>query len=154
MNISTTRTFEGQIITDWQTYVMTIGATTTPPTKGTMVFDVAQWRRVGSNMEITYTYRHSAAGTGGSGTYLFSLPAGYTIDMTNFDAAVTSVVGNCNCYNGSNYYPGVVLAYNSGNVSLQYASPASSVGSSAMSLNSAATIVISFKASVPIVGWS
>lgn len=140
----------------WQTYPMTIGAVTTPPTKGTIVFDVAAWRKVGKNMEITYTYQQSTAGGAGNGIYLFSLPPGYTIDTTNLQTMIAghgSCLGELACYNGSNYYVGVVKVYNSTNLACAYDSPSSWISNTAMGLSSAANLQLTFKASVPILGW-
>ena len=71
----------------WTSYALSIGATVTAPTKGTVGADVAQWRRIGTDMEIFYNYYQSAAGSGGSGSYLFPLPAGYTVDVSKLGSA-------------------------------------------------------------------
>jgi hypothetical protein len=56
---------------------ITIGATTTAPTKGTIVQDIDRYRRVNSTtFEVEYKYAQSNSTSGGSGTYLFSLPTG------------------------------------------------------------------------------
>jgi hypothetical protein len=69
-------------VSNWQDYTMTIGATVTPPTKGARSVDKAQWRQVGSDMEIRFDYKQTGAGSAGSGIYLFPLPNGYTVDST------------------------------------------------------------------------
>jgi hypothetical protein len=69
-------------LTQWTSYSLTIGAVTSAPTKGTIVYDNAYWRRVGDSMEVRYDYRQAAAGSAGTGAYLFPLPTGYTIDTT------------------------------------------------------------------------
>lgn len=102
----------GDAISGWQQYPMTIGATTTAPTKGTITTDIAQWRRVGSDMEITYHLVQSTTGAAaGNGTYLFPLPVGYTIDTskmngsdlgnTNYEVGVASIVTSGNVFNGT-----------------------------------------------------
>jgi hypothetical protein len=66
------------------TETLAIGATTTAPTKGAtkvqdyinLVDDNSGW------CQVSMMYRHTSAGTAGSGDYLFSLPAGYTFDST------------------------------------------------------------------------
>jgi hypothetical protein len=66
------------------TETLTIGATTTAPTKGAtkavdyinLVDDNSGW------CQVSMMYRHTSAGTAGSGDYLFSLPAGYKFDTT------------------------------------------------------------------------
>lgn len=71
----------GAPVTDWTSYTLTVGATTTPPTKnGSPVVDKAMWRRVGDSMEVVWEYSQTSAGSAGSGTYLFPIPSGYTID--------------------------------------------------------------------------
>lgn len=62
--------------------VITIGATTTSPTKGTTTTDNLSWYRDGKNAVLTYKYHHTGAGANGSGDYLFSIPNGMTIDST------------------------------------------------------------------------
>lgn len=84
-----------QTTTGWASYTLTISATVTPPTKATVVGDnTAKWRRVGSDMEITYHYSHSAsAGTAaGSGNYLFPIPANATIDTANISSITNGFV--------------------------------------------------------------
>jgi hypothetical protein len=110
-------------------------------------------------MEILYTYRQSAIGANGSGNYLFSIPAGYTIDTTitgttaapNYNAEAS--VGSGGCYNGTNNYNVIAHAYNGANLSLMAGSPATPISDSNCGLGSAAIIIISFQVSVPIIGW-
>jgi hypothetical protein len=59
-----------------------ITATTTNPTFGTIAINRAQYRIVGSDMEIRWDFRQTTAGTTGSGTYLINLPAGFRMDLT------------------------------------------------------------------------
>lgn len=63
----------------------TITATTTNPTKGTIVRDKVWWRRVGDTLDMRVEYEQSAAGTAGSGDYLFALPAGLSFDSTKVE---------------------------------------------------------------------
>lgn len=74
--------------TDWidAGAIPTIGAITTPPTKGTMVTDKVYWRRSGTDAIIKYRYESSAGGASGSGAYLFSTPS-------TFQAINTTVTG-------------------------------------------------------------
>jgi len=86
-------------VTEWVSFPMIIDAVTTTPTKGTIVVDSARWRRVGDSMEIHYDYRQTGAGSAGSGTYLFKMPTGYSIDTTKITARgpslfVIGVVGS------------------------------------------------------------
>lgn len=70
----------------WSTSVpITIGATTSAPTKGTTSIDYVKYRNiVGKEYEIEYNYLQTASGTSaGSGDYLISLPSGLQFDFTN-----------------------------------------------------------------------
>jgi hypothetical protein len=66
------------------TEAITIGATTTAPTKGAtrvqdyinLVDDNSGW------CQVSMMYRHTSAGGAGTGDYLYTLPAGYTFDST------------------------------------------------------------------------
>lgn len=51
-------------------------ATTTAPTKGTVVTDQVRYKREGEDLLADYEYEQSGGGSGGSGDYLFALPAG------------------------------------------------------------------------------
>lgn len=71
-------------ITEWtDAGAIGIGATTTAPTKGTIVRDTMKWRRVGDSMEIRFDYEHNGGSpAAGSGEYLISIPSGYQIDTS------------------------------------------------------------------------
>lgn len=80
----------GTPITDWVDFPSVaagtlITATTTNPTYGNVNYNRAQWRRVGSEMEIRWIFRQTTGGTAGSGAYLFNLPPGYQIDFSKLD---------------------------------------------------------------------
>ena len=56
---------------------ITITATTTNPTKGTIVQDNVRYRRVNlTTWEVEYKYAQSTVGNAGTGTYIFALPSG------------------------------------------------------------------------------
>lgn len=145
---------------DWQTYSLTMDATTTPPTKGTIVRDVARWRRVGDSMEIRYDYEQSAAGSAGSGTYLYPLPSGYTIDTAKFaptstfipmvagngfiSTAIITAQATVNAYNSTRLYLTLVNSTTDGTLH----------DSSNGAFSNAGTFRISFIARVPILGWT
>lgn len=68
---------------DWVDFPMILNThLNSPPTKGGVVFDQAQWRRDGQDMLIRWDYCQNSAGTSGSGSYQWLLPAGYKIDLT------------------------------------------------------------------------
>lgn len=151
---------------DWTSYTPVITGASSSPTEGTNT-QSAQWRRVGANMEINFNYQQSGAGSGGSGTYLFSLPSGYSIN-TSLVKISTSATGNdgqaVGVASASNTVAasttaatiGFVVPYNSTNLSMYVTNAASelvSVGSGQYAL-SQTTIYYSFHAQVPISGWS
>lgn len=61
---------------------MTIEATTTSPTKGTVVTDSVKMKRQGDTGFFEFSYEQSAAGAAGSGDYLFKLPNGLQFDAS------------------------------------------------------------------------
>lgn len=157
-------------VTDWVDYTLTIGASTTPPTQGAGATKTARWRRVGGNMEVQFTYAQTAAGTAGSGVYLFPLPSGgYTIDTTKVTVSTTgngaggTVVGvgqaAFTTTGGANYASDLdVIPYNTTNFQLiaqtgPFGPAQGNVSSSTYQLSNNPTYY-SFSASVPIVGWS
>jgi hypothetical protein len=154
----------GSPVTDWQSYTLVIGATTTAPTYGTISQNNAKWRRVGDSMEIQFQFYQSSpigAGAAGTGTYLFPIPAGYTIDSTKVgidpDINIASNVGHANGYHITpTSVHGSVHAYNSTNLVLVMGNATNaqqSPGSTYMALSSVET-TYKFSARVPIVGWS
>lgn len=74
----------GAIITPWTLDgTITIGGTTTAPSKGTTTLDRVWWRRVGENLQARYEYSQSTVGaSAGSGDYLIALPASLQADLT------------------------------------------------------------------------
>jgi hypothetical protein len=76
-------TAEVPIVTDWiEGNPITIGAVTTPPTKGTTAYDRYRYRQVGGDWEVEYEFRNTGTGSAGSGHYLISLPPGVVIDTS------------------------------------------------------------------------
>lgn len=76
-------------IIEWTNYTPTIAGSTTNPALATTKTLKARYRVVGKNLQLSITY-YAASATGsaaGSGAYLFSLPAGLTIDTTLASAA-------------------------------------------------------------------
>jgi hypothetical protein len=62
---------------------ITIGATTTAPTKGSTNTDYVRYRNIGGKeYEVEYNYIQTSAGNAGSGDYLFTLPGGLQFDFT------------------------------------------------------------------------
>lgn len=153
----------GAPVTDFRSYTLTIGATTTPPAPGTVTVNNAQWRRVGDCMEIRYDFLQTVAGTAGTGGYLFPIPSGYTIDLAKVDGegGYNACVGSAIARAGTTAGTGTVNVFNSTNLAINvFASSGSTfatvpgpIGSTYYALTFA-DIEWSFTALVPIVGWS
>lgn len=149
--------------TGWSSYSLTIGGTGSAPTKGTIVRDIAQWRREGSDMLIRYDYEASAAGAAGSGTYLFPLPAGFSVDTSivgttsqNEIIVGSGILGNKGDGLSSATRDIFVNVHDSNNLSLSNKDTINSylkVGSSSFAL-SEAEYLISYTVRVPIAGWN
>ena len=165
--VTPSRYVYGTPITDWQSYTLTIGGSTSAPTVGTST-SRAIWRRVGDSMEIKYYLNQTGAGSAGSGTYLFPLPSGSSID-TNKATVTTNgsglggtalgsaTAGNTTSAGSNNATVGTVIAYNTTNLAVQLLATTIgqtiTLGSTNYAL-SGATILYQFEASVPISGWS
>jgi len=68
---------------------MTIGATTTAPTKGTAAFDRIGYANVSTGAFVRGSLKLSSAGSAGSGDYLITLPGGQQFaDGTRYDTTV------------------------------------------------------------------
>jgi hypothetical protein len=148
--------------TNWAEYPMVIGATTTAPTKGTTVRDKAMWRRVGDTLEMRFDYQQSGAGSAGSGTYLFPLPAGLSIDPNKIALgaapAIASSVGTGSCSTSADFSTSgrelTMAAYDANNLMayIDLNGTFSMVNSGGNELANA-NQTYSFTAAVPIVGW-
>jgi hypothetical protein len=89
----------------WGTYVPTITAVTTNPTKPSsgIIIDTASYLIEGKKLTVNYTFwiGTAVAPGAGSGTYKFSLPAGIVIDTTKVTTidSVAAGLGNPNIAN-------------------------------------------------------
>ena len=82
--------------TEWvNNGAITVTATTTNPTKGTVSVDRFMWRREGSDLVYRLEYKHTVAGAAGSGLYLWALPSNITLD-TSFVETNGSSTTNAN----------------------------------------------------------
>jgi microcystin-dependent protein len=161
LNIGSKVVLTGAAIGVTQTYPLTIGATTTPPTKGTIVQDIATWTRRGDKMAWNYRYKQSSAGGAGSGSYLFPLPSGFTIDTTKHP--IGSAVGYCKLSNdvaelSISTVVGVVVVASATAFYLTTVSPSTSdflsnMGSTSFSLPNA-NLSINAQAEVTIAEWT
>lgn len=150
----------GSVDTSFKSYSLTIGGTTSAPTKGTITRDEARYARVGDSLLIHYDFEQSAAGSAGSGTYLFPLPSGLTIDTTKQSVGDSNqsqfIVGNAAESDGSTRYLGNVIAYNASNLAIAVMNEGNSInliGSGSRNLGNT-NEKYSFQARVPITGWS
>lgn len=148
------------VVEAWQSYNLTIGATTTAPTPGTILVNEARWRRVGDSMEIYYSLRTSTAGTIGSGVYLFPLPSGYTVDSSKMSPAGTgssgaiSIVGPAEVERSSIVYAGAAFLYNSTNIAIQVGATGQAISLVGQLYTLDVALKYTFRAVVPIAEWA
>jgi hypothetical protein len=81
-----TAVINGTPVTDWQTYSLSITASTTNPIlpSSGLTVNQARYRRIGDSIQIQYQFETGtvSGGNNGSGTYFFSMPSGLTIDSS------------------------------------------------------------------------
>lgn len=143
----------------WISYSVTIGAVTTPPTKGTIVTDSAFWKRVGDSIIIKYDYAQNVAGSAGSGVYKFPIPSGLGINTSTFTTAFTDGQGYCGgaeAVSGSTVFKGSVMRFDGSNLFLQLANDATvatNVGSAFLGLGNTTQRYSFVTVPIPITGW-
>jgi hypothetical protein len=103
--------------------ITSVGGGVAKPGGGNIQVDQAMWRRVGSNIELAYNYKHSSAGTIGSGQYLFALPSGVTPDTTIIPTGAHYVIGTGKASNtstgiGGQAMTGCAMLYDSSNIAM------------------------------------
>lgn len=144
----------------WKSYTPTwLGSTTNPSIgNGTIT---GQWRQVGDTMDVTIDILAGSTTSGGSGTYSWSIPSGFTIDTTKIVAANQTIAGIAKWYQSSgtlnNLNIGSVQYASTTTVNVFTGSPATGPNNwgSAAPYNAVnSTTMISIQFSVPIVGWS
>lgn len=147
----------GTPVTDPQIFTMSITSTGASPTRGTVSYEKAAWWKDGKYLYLTFDYRQTAAGSAGTGIYLFNLPFGLQID-TNIQPVGSGSnhnVGDFYAYSdASNEYYGVVCAHSATQLRLNGTNEASRYNLDAASGFGNAITTISFTAKIPIVGWS
>jgi hypothetical protein len=150
-------------LSDRRTYTVSITGTTSNPAKGTTTIDQGYWSRIGDEMEITYDLKQTGAGTAGSGKYLFSLPAGYTIDSTKVkvDTNDGSNVGGFKFSNSADdanttSVNGYVYPYDTTHLAAWYQSSSTqqTIVQSGSGDLSNTNLHYKFTARVPISGWT
>jgi hypothetical protein len=80
-NAAGTLSWGSSIITPWIAFTPTITATVTNPTLGTNT-QANYYMQIGKMLFVQIFINQTTIGTGGSGTYLFSTPSGFTINTT------------------------------------------------------------------------
>lgn len=145
--------------TDTASYTMTIGATGSAPTIPTsgVTTNLATWRRVADSMDITYTLitTGTSGSANGSGTYLFPIPATYTIDSTKtpYSTQGAPIVGNGRVGGGTPAdTPVSATAYDSTHIALM--STSTNFVGSASNFAGSTLWILTFNARVCITGWT
>jgi hypothetical protein len=153
-------------ITPWVSFTMVTTATTTNPTAGTIIRNNAYWRRVGDSMQIRYDYAQSTGGSFGEGTYLWSIPAGYTIDTAKIGVKTATSsgqdhvgvfnYGNTNANDTSTTYLGQAHVYDATHLYATYKQDGANTNATAASTNFGLSGAhhVSLTATIPIAGWS
>lgn len=149
--------FWGAATKVWTAYTCNITGSTTNPTQGTGAVKNAYYLQVGKILFLAFWYTQGASpGTAGSGTYLFSLPTGYSIDSTIITSgSYLFQLGASACYLSSDNGGGNTFPVSSTTISLNISSSAGGaanfvVGSSFFGLNNT-NLYITFNAAIPIV---
>lgn len=100
----------------WTAFTTNVTASTNPG-KGTIVHDLSYYLQVGKILYISWQFQ-STGGSVGSGTYSFSIPAGFTIDIAKtgtFNQTTTDFlpcIGTGSVANSTSNGTSVVLAVN------------------------------------------
>lgn len=170
VRVGPNNTVVGPAIGDWTPYDLTITSigAVDPVKADSPVVDQAYWRRVGDSMEIMYNYRHTdnTGAVAGDNHYNFSIPAGYTIDLSKLPGVIDPVelmgptVGVFSMRQSAGtrgFATGHVLVSGATVVQLfdnnDYGGAIVGGGSSSYNIV-AATVEYSFRATVPIAEWS
>lgn len=133
----------GAPLTDWTTYTPTIAGC------GTVTVNYAQWRRVGSNVEIRTTW---TAGTVAASAIKISLPSGLVANQAADTVLTGSFETNYASATAAGIFP-LLLAADTSNI--QFGKNNSLSGFTPVNGNTFGNgSVMSASAEVPIVGWS
>lgn len=150
----------GHAHADWQAFTPTINASSVNPGKGATRIETCYWRRIGHEMEIHFWYEQTSAGTSGTGTYLFPIPAGFVADTSITPAGgftsnsdVPSCVGVGNLWGNGLSQLGLTVTLNdSTDFILQQSNTTTYVAATNYGLN-LSHVNYSFTALIPISGW-
>jgi hypothetical protein len=154
-----------EIPSSWTQAAITFSATTSAPSKGTVLVDKFWWRRVGTDITFRLEYSQSVAGSAGTGDYLISMPTGLSIDTSALTVNTTvgaansqfsigngmirndttdSEIGICIPYGSSSFRIGFTIASVGG----------SRIFSSSQYPLSTANMSLAFTGTIPISGWN
>lgn len=153
-----------EAITPWASYSVVITGRTSNPTRPTVVdYEMARWRRIGSDLEFEFDYYAAAlAGAAvGSGVYDYSLPTGVTADSGQKNISTNSntgsSVGLASWFSSSQNrnFNGICTISTSTTIALNAGAdgfPAGDQSDVFGPLND--TTAIRIKATIPITGWN
>jgi hypothetical protein len=148
-----------------------ISGSTTAPGIGTTTINAAYWQRIGSSVRVRWDYAQTTAGTGGTGSYTFNLPAGLTMDsaVVTADTNIGSVSGTgyLSASLGTFHYSfstnacgtGIISAYSTTQLKahIHYSSgtsPSTNIWGSTGLTFATANSMMAIEAILPIVGWN
>lgn len=148
----------------WNTFTWTVTAVSSSPSFGTNT-QLGAWRRVGDSVELIFEVNQTGAGSAGSGVYQWTLPNSWTADTTKVIANTSqTVASNLGMFSGFNNgasqtFGGWAFLYDSTHISIYAfqvtgAVSANTVGSAGNFPFSNSSQAFSFRATVPISGWS
>lgn len=154
------RTASFDVTSEWTAFDQAITASGGNPAKsGTTQQDEGYWRRVGTNMEIRWSYRHFVAGTAGAAEYQFTIPDGQSIDTSQFNntsANIQNCVGTASASDGTRAGVGTMNVFDSTSLRMVIGNEIDSfvsVSNTHYSLGGGVCL-LSYTASVPIEGWA
>lgn len=160
------------VIGDWKDFPSVaagtlITAVTTSPAYGTVVENIAQYRRSGDSLDIRWSFKQSSAGTAGSGIYLFNIPSSICVIDTTKTGTNSSArnqrgaVGTWARVNGATAVAnGTAMVWSSSQIYAEagYTDSSSVVSAApwgdAFSQFSLGSMSFSIRATVPCQGWS
>jgi hypothetical protein len=148
----------------WTSYTPVITGTTTNPTIPTSGTITGSYTVNGKmlNLNIKYFAPSTAGGAAGSGSYIFSLPAGYVIDTTKVsiptafsqtagDGLDGGVVGSATSRNAGSTAFGWATPLTTTGIGIFDQSTAKLIGSATISLNGNSNTTYAISAQIPIV---
>lgn len=150
--------------TPWSTYTMVITGTSSNPTKSTSPrVDLAQWKRRGQNVLVSYMYDSTggSGGAAGGGCYEFALPTNITMlsASTTLGTSITlygdgSSVGNGVSSTSASSRSGNMTAFtDTSHVIMSYGASGSCWGSATTGILASSSAKGTFQLEWPATGW-